>query len=102
LSISEPKTSTKEGAKKISCPTFFEGTNITKLTIILFLTWKRKKIEPIYKELYFIVPFNQKIVIKLSKILVWSPGSEIRDPGSKRHRIPDPDLQHWMWEEGGR
>jgi hypothetical protein len=44
--------------------------------------------------------FTQKIVTKLSKIWVWDPGSEIRDPektysgsriqGSKRHRIPDP------------
>jgi hypothetical protein len=44
--------------------------------------------------------FTQKIVTKLSKIWVWDPGSEIRDPekthsgsriqGSKWHRIPDP------------
>jgi hypothetical protein len=50
--------------------------------------------------------FTQKIVNKLSKIWVWNPGSEIRDPektysgsriqGSKRHRIPDPDPQHWF------
>jgi hypothetical protein len=48
--------------------------------------------------------FTQKIVTKLSKVWVWDPGSEIRDPektysgsriqGSKRHRIPDPDPQH--------
>jgi hypothetical protein len=47
---------------------------------------------------------TQTIVNKLSKIWVWDPGSEIRDPektysvsriqGSKRHRIPDPDPQH--------
>jgi hypothetical protein len=44
--------------------------------------------------------FTQKILTKPSKIWVWDPGSEIRDPeetysgsriqGSKRHRIPDP------------
>jgi hypothetical protein len=49
--------------------------------------------------------FTQKIVKKLFKIWSWDPGSEIRDPektysgsriqGSKRHRIPDPDPQHW-------
>ncbi len=43
----------------------------------------------------------KKIVIKLSKILVWDPGSEIQDPEktysgsriqeSNRHRIPDPE-----------
>jgi hypothetical protein len=49
--------------------------------------------------------FTQKTVTKISKIWVWDPGSEIWDPekiysgsriqGSKRHWIPDPDLQHW-------
>jgi hypothetical protein len=48
--------------------------------------------------------FTQIIVTELSKIWVWDPGSEIRDPektysesriqGSKRHRLPDPDPQH--------
>ncbi len=32
--------------------------------------------------------FTQKIVSKLSKIWVWDPGSEIRDPGVKK--APDP------------
>ncbi len=55
--------------------------------------------------------FTQKIVTKISKLWVWDPGSEIRDPGSgkkpildpgsriqgsKRHRIPDPDPQYWV------
>jgi hypothetical protein len=31
--------------------------------------------------------FTHQIFIKLSRIYVW-------DPGSKRHRIPDPDQQH--------
>ncbi len=49
---------------------------------------------------------TQNIVTKLSKIWVWDPGSEIRDPektysgsriqGSKRHRIPDPEPQHCL------
>jgi hypothetical protein len=41
--------------------------------------------------------FMQKIVIKLSKILFWDPGSEIRDPekpipdpGSRGQKAPDP------------
>ncbi len=65
--------------------------------------------------------FTQKIFNMLSNIWVWDPGSEIRDPrsgirdprsgirdpgsgknlfripGSKRHRIPDP--QHWSQPE---
>jgi hypothetical protein len=57
----------------------------------------KKKNWPKFKEIEL---FTQKIVTKLSKIWVWDPGSEIRDPektysgsriqGSKRHRIPDP------------
>jgi hypothetical protein len=49
--------------------------------------------------------FTPKIFNMLSKIWVWDRGSEIRDlektysgsriQGSKRHRIPDPDPQHW-------
>ncbi len=49
----------------------------------------------------------QKIVTKLSKIWVWDPGSEIRDPKKNLFRIPypspgvkkapDPDLQHWFF-----
>jgi hypothetical protein len=57
----------------------------------------KKKNWPKFKEIEL---FTQKIVTKLSKIWVWDPGSEIRDPektysgsriqGSKMHRIPDP------------
>ncbi len=49
--------------------------------------------------------FTLKIVTKLLKIWVQDPVSEIRDPektysgsriqGSKKHRITDPDPQHW-------
>jgi hypothetical protein len=50
--------------------------------------------------------FTKKIVTKLSKIWVWDPGSgknlfRIPDPGVKRHRIPDPDPQHWVRGGGG-
>ncbi len=67
--ISDPgsKNATKErGAKKISCPTFFrsgEEKNLATLKKIIEL-------------------FTQKIVITLSKYRF-----DIRDPGSKRHRI---------------
>jgi hypothetical protein len=63
----------------------------------------KKKIGPIFKELLKFLP--KKIFNMLSNVWVWDPGSEIRDPektysgsriqGSKRHRIPDPDPQHW-------
>jgi hypothetical protein len=39
--------------------------------------------------------FTQKIVSKSSKIWVWDPGSEIRNPGSGKNlfRIPDPEVK---------
>ncbi len=49
---------------------------------------------------------TQKVVTKFSKIWVWDPGSEIRDPrsgirkkpipdpGIQKAQIPDPDPQH--------
>jgi hypothetical protein len=39
--------------------------------------------------------FTQKIVIKLSKIWVWDPGSEVRDLGSGKNPfwIPDPGVK---------
>jgi hypothetical protein len=78
----------------------------------------KKKIWPNFSRI--IAVFTQKIVTKPSKIWVWDPGSEIRDPrsgirknlfripdpgvkkapdpgsriqGSKRHRIPDPGVK---------
>jgi hypothetical protein len=54
---------------------------------------------------WFIELFAQEFVTNLSKIWVQDPGSgklPIPDPGfliqvrgTKRHRIRDPDLQHW-------
>jgi hypothetical protein len=38
-------------SRKKFVATFFVATNITKLKIILFLNWFRKKFGPIYKEL---------------------------------------------------
>jgi hypothetical protein len=46
--ILDPKTATKE---KICYPTFFVAPNITKLKLILFLNWPRKKLGPIYQGL---------------------------------------------------
>jgi hypothetical protein len=97
--IPDPKTATKErGEKKFFVITFYVATNFTKLQVV------KKKIWANFQRI--IELFTQKIVTKLSKICIWDPGSEIRDPektysgsriqGSKRHRIPDPDPQHWL------
>jgi hypothetical protein len=77
------KKQQREGRKKIVVIPFYVATNFTKLKIILPLKCRRKK---------------KKIVIMLSKIWVWDPGSGknlFQIQGSKRHRIPDPDPQHW-------
>jgi hypothetical protein len=49
--------------------------------------------------------FTQKIVNKLSKIWIWDPGSEIRDPEKtySGSQIPDPGVEKapdpgsWIW-----
>jgi hypothetical protein len=46
------------------------------------------KISAIFKRI--IEFFTQKSVTNLSKIWVWDPGSEIRDPEKNLFRIPDP------------
>ncbi len=88
----------RQGWKFFFVKPFFVGTNFTKMDIILFLICWRKNFWPNSPRIFEV--FTQKIVIKPSKIWVWDPGSEIRDPektysgsriqGSKRHRIPDP------------
>jgi hypothetical protein len=100
------KQQQKRGVKKISCHTFLCSHKFHKLKIILVLKCWRKKFGPISKNYKTFYPKN--FVTKLSKIWVWDPGSGIRDPGSgknlfrtqiqgsKRHRIPDPDPQHWL------
>jgi hypothetical protein len=68
------------------------------------LELEKKKIEPIYKELYYFLP--RKIFTKLSN-MVSEPGSELRDPektyspildpGSRGQKGSDPDPQHWLY-----
>jgi hypothetical protein len=46
---------------------------------------------------------TQKIVIRLSKIYGWDPGSRktysgSRIQGLKRHQLPDPDPQHYTYD----
>jgi hypothetical protein len=56
---------------------FYVATNFTKLNIILVLKRRRQKFWPIFKEIKNFLPKKFSL---LSKILVWDPGSEIRDP----------------------
>jgi hypothetical protein len=113
LPIPDPgsKNSNKrEGWKKCVVIPFYVATNFTKLNIILVSKCRRKKIWTNFQRILEL--FTQKIVTKLSKIWVRDRWSEIRDlektysvsriQGSKRHRIPDPDPQHWIRPYGTR
>jgi hypothetical protein len=92
----------REGWKKFVVKPFFVAKNFTKLKIILFFKWWRKKFGPVFKELYNFLPKNLSLSSKiygvgirdpektLSRILVQGQkgaGSRITEPGS---RIPDP------------
>ncbi len=107
LPIPDPgsKNSNLREGGKIFLSNLFVVTNFTKLLIILILKCWRKEIWANFQRI--IELFTQKIVTKLSKY-----GFGIRDPekshsgsriqGSKRHQIPDPDLQHCvlLYEHG--
>ncbi len=91
--IPDPKTATKErGEKKFVVIAFYVATNFTKLHFSFDVL--KKKIRANFQRI--IELFTQKIVNKVSKIWIWDPGSEIRDPEktyfgsriqeSKRHR----------------
>ncbi len=89
LSISDPgfDNSTRGGGNFFVLP-FSVAVNIIKLRIFFKA-----------KTLRIIVLFTQNFFNKLSKIWAWDPRSRIRkkpfpDPGSKRHRILNPDPQN--------
>ncbi len=101
LPIPDPgsKNSNKrEGWKKIWCHTLLCSHKFHKIVHYFSFEVLKKKIWANFQRI--IELFAQKIVTKLSKVCVWDPGSGIgknlfRIQGSKRHRIPDPDPQHW-------
>ncbi len=87
----------REGWKKICCPNFLCSHKFHKIENYFCFEVLKKKNWANFQRI--IELFTQKIVIKLSKIWVWDPGSGktysgSRIQGSKRHRIPDPDPQH--------
>ncbi len=79
--ISDPgsKNSNKrEGWKKNCCHKFLCSHKFHKIAIYFSFEVQKKKIWANFQRI--IELFTQKIVNKLSKIWVWDPGSEIRDP----------------------
>ncbi len=95
--IPYPKTATEERSeKKNCCGTFLCIHKFHKIENYFSFKVLKKKIWANFQRI--IELFTQKIVTKLSKISVWDPGSGknlFRIPESKRHRISDPDPQHW-------
>jgi hypothetical protein len=100
--IQDPKTAKKERDEKKFVVIPFHCHKFNKIVNYFLFEMPNKKIWANFQRI--IELFTHKIVTKLSKIWVWDPGFEIRDPektysgsriqGSKRHRIPDPDPQH--------
>jgi hypothetical protein len=78
------------------CPSWIPvATNITKLKIILNLNWLRKNLGQFTKNYRTFYP--KKLPLSEKK-MGWDPEKNLfRMPGSKRHRIPDPDPQHCSW-----
>jgi hypothetical protein len=99
------KTATKERGEKICFRNFLFSHKFHKIENYFSFEMLTKKIWANFQRITYRA-FTQNIVTRLSKIWVWDPGSEIRDPEktysgsriqeSKRHRIPDPDPQHWL------
>jgi hypothetical protein len=89
----------RRGKKLIVLPFF-----VSQLTIIkklnFFFNWFGKKFEPIYERI--IVLFNQKLSLSSQtyRFGIRDPEktySGSRNQGWKRHRIQDPDPQHWLY-----
>jgi hypothetical protein len=91
--IPDPKTATKERGEKNCCLTFFVATKNKKSKIVLILNWCIKYLGQFTKKYRTFYP--KKIVIKLSKIWVWDPGSGIQDPGSGKNLF-------WILDPGSR
>jgi hypothetical protein len=83
--IPDPKTASKKrGEKKIFCQTFFCSHKFHKIVNYFIFEMLKKKIWANFQRILEL--FTQKIVTKLSKILVWDPGSGkklIPVPGSR-------------------
>ncbi len=103
--IPDPKTAMKDrGGKNFLSYLCFGVINFTKFNYFIFEMLQTKIFGQFFQRI--IELFAKKIVTRLSKIWVWDPGSEIRDPekpipdpgprGQKGtgSRIPDSDPQH--------
>ena len=89
--IPDPKTATKERGEKICCHTFFGSPKFHIIENVFIFEMLKKKIWANFQRIIDL--FTQKIVIELSKIWVWNPGSgknlfRIQDPRIKK--APDP------------
>ncbi len=91
--IPDTKATAKErgGKKFVVIPTFFCSHKFHIIENYFVFEMLKKKIWANFQRIIGFL--TQKIVTKLSKIWVWDPGFRIQ--GSKKHRIPNPDPQHW-------
>ncbi len=85
------KQQQKRGVNKICCHTFFCGHKFNNIENYFIFEMLKEKIWAKFQRI--IELFTQKVVTKLSKILVWDPGSEIRDSEKNLFWIPDPGVK---------
>ncbi len=110
LPIPDPgskNSNNREGWKKTCCHNFLCSHKFHKIANYFSFEVLKKKILPNFQRI--IELFTQKIVTKLSKILIWDPGSgknlfRIPDPGVKK--APDPGsatlcLKRYFMVDGG-
>jgi hypothetical protein len=101
--ISDPgsiNSNKREGWKKICCHNFLCSHKVHKIAHYFSFDVLKKKIWANFQRI--IELFTKKMVNKLSKLWIWYPGSEIRDPGSEIRdsektysgsRVPDPGVK---------
>jgi hypothetical protein len=78
--IPDPKTATKDRSEKIFCQTIFRSLKFHKTEYYFIFDMLKKKNWPNFPRIIEVPKKTQKIVTKPSKIWVWDPESEIRDP----------------------
>ncbi len=88
------KQQQKRGVKKFCCHTFFCSHKFNKIENYFIFEMLKKTMWAFIQRI--IELFTQTFVTKLTKILLWDPGSEIRkkpipDPGSEIRKKPIPD-----------
>ena len=88
--------STERGGEKICFVLPFCSHKYHKIGNIFLFNRKRNFLKPKHEELQQFLPKNLSLSFQKYGFGIRHPKKAIPDPGSKKHRIPDPDPQHWV------